>query len=250
MHLIGNLLLALLFMTAVYFIARLRNRLDTVDAAWGLGFVVIAWVTELRYPNGLSALLVVMVSIWGLRLSFHLWQRTRFRSDDKRYQELTKRWEQDVWKRAFYSIFLVQGFLVWLISLPVQLSSNPSNQLVWLTALGLIVWIAGFVIESLADRQLQDYLRTKDRPPVLKSGLWRYSRHPNYFGELTQWWAIGLIALQVSYGWVGLVGPLVLTYLIIFVSGLPPIERSRRDNKDYQQYKQQTSALIPLPPRK
>ena len=243
-----NLLLSLVFMTAAYYGARVRDRFDTVDIAWGLGFAVIAWVVELRQPNGLSLLLALMVTVWGLRLSLHIWQRTGFRKDDWRYEEIAKRWEGDTWVRAYFSLFLLQGFLIWLISLPIQLAGASTGGS-WLTGLGLMLWLAGFVMEVVADRQLQSYLRQDKRPKVLDTGLWHYSRHPNYFGELLQWWAIGLMAVPVSYGWVGLIGPLVLTYLIVFVSGVPPIERRHMKDPDYVKYRQRTSMLIPKPPR-
>jgi steroid 5-alpha reductase family enzyme len=122
--------------------------------------------------------------------------------------------------------------------------------LAWLTWLGAGLWLVGFVVESVADRQLAAFIKDKsNKGKVLDTGLWRYSRHPNYFGELLQWWAIGLIAAQTAYGWIGFAGPLLLTILIVFVSGIPPIENRRRDNPAYQDYKRRTSRLVPLPRR-
>ncbi len=232
-------------------LAYFRRRLDTVDAAWGLGFVLVGLLVELRAPSFRSFVIFVLVSVWGIRLSSHIWRRNQGKlEDDPRYRELAAKWRGNFWQRAYFSIFLMQGALVWVVGLPVVMASNqPLSGLDWLTVIGTLVWLAGFSIETVADRQLRTFLARKNHPKILQAGLWRFSRHPNYFGELTQWWGIGLIALQASFGWIGLLGPLTLSYLIIFVSGLPPIERRHRDDPEYQKYKDRTSALIPLPPR-
>jgi steroid 5-alpha reductase family enzyme len=121
---------------------------------------------------------------------------------------------------------------------------------VWLTSTGVVFWTFGFIFESIADRQLARFVGNKaNKGKVLSTGLWRFSRHPNYFGELVQWWAIGIIALQTAHGWIGLLGPALLTFLIVFVSGIPPIENRRKDNAAYQAYKKRTSPLIPQIPR-
>jgi steroid 5-alpha reductase family enzyme len=239
-----------LYMTLCFLIAYGRKRLDTVDIAWGLGFVLVAWSIVLQRSSGRSLLLAMLVSIWGIRLSNHIYQRSKTRGDDRRYRELSSKWRGNFWLRAYYSIFLLQGFLVLVISLPlIVAASNALPGWTWLGIAGALVWLFGFVIEAIADHQLAVFLLQKDRPKVLQTGLWQYSRHPNYFGELTQWWGIALIALQVSYGWIGPLGPLVLSILIVFISGIPPIERHRAKDPEYRVYKRKTSALIPLPPK-
>lgn len=239
------------YMTAAYVIAYYRQRLDTVDVAWGIGFIVVAWSSYLQHHNDVSLLLAVLVTVWGARLASHIGQRSlKSLEDDARYTELSKKWRGNFWLRAYTSIFLLQGALIWIVSLPVSLASGyQSYSLSWLTVVGVWVWIAGFTIEAIADRQLRDFLSRSNHPKLFQGGLWRYSRHPNYFGELTQWYGIAIIALQVNYGWIGFIGPLVLTYLIMFVSGLPPIERAKAKDAEYQAYKKHTSALVPLPPR-
>ena len=186
-----------------------------------------------------------------MRLANHIWQRARRKGEDPRYVEIAKKWRGKLWPRVYISIFLLQGVLIWIVSLPIVLAAGtPIKGLGWLTVLGLIIWLKGFVIEVVADRQLAQFLKTEDRPKLLTAGLWRYSRHPNYFGEIVQWWGIGVIALQVRGGWLGLVGPLTLTVLIVFVSGIPPIERKKAKDADFQKYKKHTSALIPWPPKR
>jgi len=192
-----------------------------------------------------------LVTIWSGRLTSHLAKRSSQGQEDPRYVEMAKKWKGDLWTRAYWSIFITQGLLIWLIGLPLVLNAGIlHDQWAWLTNLAIIIWFAGFIFESVADNQLSRFRSdAANKGKNMDHGLWRYSRHPNYFGELVQWWAIGLLALQVAWGWIGLVGPLLLTILIVFVSGIPPIEKKRKDNAEYQAYKKRTSVLIPLPPR-
>ncbi|MEK7594292.1 MAG: DUF1295 domain-containing protein [Patescibacteria group bacterium] len=244
-----NALFLFVYMTVVFVLAERRGRLDTVDIAWGPAFLMVAWLTAVIEVTPQSFVIAILVTIWGLRLAFHIGLRAKKKSDDPRYTELTKKWKGDVWRRAYISIFLLQGALVWIISLPIVMASGEQlSGWSWLTWLGGIIWLKGYLIEVAADRQLREFLSDKDHPKVLQTGLWHYSRHPNYFGELTQWWGIGVIALQASYGWVGLIGPIALTILIVYVSGIPPIERRRQEDHQYREYQRKTSPLIPLPP--
>jgi len=243
--------LLLAYMTLAWLIAKGRRRLDTVDIAWGLGFLLVAWSVVLQESNRRTLLVAALVSIWGLRLAYHIGRRSlRSPQDDPRYTELSQKWQGNKWLRAYVSIFLLQGALVLLVGLPISLvARRPLNGWSWLVWVGAAVWLIGFVFEAIADRQLARFIRQADHPKVLSSGLWRYSRHPNYFGELVQWWGIGIIALQASWGWLGLLGPLMLTGLILFVSGIPPIEKRRAKDAEYRRYQRQTSPLLPLPAR-
>jgi steroid 5-alpha reductase family enzyme len=250
--LIVNAGLLLVYMTLWWLVARVAKRIDAVDTAWGLGFVVVAWSAALQQSSGRNWLVAGLVSIWGVRLAVHIGRRSMKRgSEDPRYAELGRKWHGNYWLQAYFRIFLLQGVLIWFISLPVVLATgSPIGRLGWLGTAGAIIWLIGFIVEAFADRQLANFINQPDHPKVLQTGLWRYSRHPNYFGEITQWWGIGIIALQVRAGWLGLLGPLLLTYLIIFISGIPPIEKRRQKDADYRAYQLRTSPLIPLPPRR
>lgn len=247
-----NALVLFIFMSLAFLVARSRRRIDTVDVCWGLGFVLVAWSVMVQAPTGRSLLVAILVTIWGLRLALHIHHRHKGKGDDPRYAEITKKWKVDnIWPKAYVSIYLLQGVLVLAVSLPIVMISNfELDGWYWLVVTGALIWLVGFVIEVVADRQLQRFLRLKNRPKVLQTGLWHYSRHPNYFGELMQWWGIGTMALSVSYGWVGLLGPLLLTYLMIFVSGIPPIEKRRLKDREYQDYKNRTSPIVLWPPKK
>ncbi len=259
---IGQLLLInagllFLYMTIWFLLARKRRRFDTVDAAWGGGYALAAVAIAIQVPSIRTFAIALLVTIWSSRLTRHIANRSRKAGDDPRYLAMAEKWHGNVWLRAYLSLFLTQGFLIWLISLPIVLAAGDLLAgWAWLTWLGAAIWATGFIIESKADSQLAAFLAKKTtrstktaNDSVFSDGLWRYSRHPNYFGELVQWWGIGVIALQVTYGWIGLAGPLLLTILIVFVSGIPPIEKRRKDNAAYQEYKKHTSPLIPLPHR-
>ena len=144
-------------------------------------------------------------------------------------------------------MFLLQGFLVLVISLPTVFATGDSLRwAVPLAVIGTLVWIKGFIIETRADRQLAAFITDKNnRGKVLDSGLWKRTRHPNYLGEITQWYGIGIIACGASWGWVGLLGPLTLNFLIRFVSGVPPIENKKRSEPAYKTYMQRTNAILP-----
>lgn len=248
--LITGLILVLLYMSLWFVVARKRRRLDTVDSAWGGGFAVLAWLVAIQATSSRTLMVAVLVTIWSARLTLHLARRSRRSQDDPRYVSMTKNWKR-VWLRAYFSIFLLQGLLIVAVGLPIIANANYLlPELQWLFTLGYLVWVAGFFIEYRADKELAAFKSdAANKGKILQTGLWRYSRHPNYFGELVQWWGIGLIAAQTSFGWLGLVGPLLLTYLIVFVSGIPPIEKRRDNDKKYQDYKRRTSALVPWPPK-
>jgi steroid 5-alpha reductase family enzyme len=250
--LLVNAIVLLVYMTGWFIAGRLRNRLDTVDNAWGGGYFVMAWAVALQRPTWLTLLIASLVTIWAARLTAHIARRNAQRPEDPRYAEISSKWKGNFWLRAYFSIFLLQGVLIWIIGLPITIAGNTIGQhhIVY-AVVGVIVWLKGYVIESLADRQLRQYLATKpDKANVLDTGLWRYSRHPNYFGEIVQWYGIAVIALSVHLGWIGLIGPTVLAFTIIYVSGIPPIENRRKDNSAYQAYKKRTSVFFPLPPRR
>lgn len=239
----------LIYMSVVFAIAYKRKRLDTVDAAWGGGFVVAAWLVAGLEPQVRTLLIAILIDIWAIRLTSHIMERSKHcGEDDPRYTAIAAKWgKKNYWARAYVSIFLLQGALVLLISLPAVFAAGASLSFAGpLTVLGTLVWIAGFAIEATADSQLQQFLSAKNnKGKVLDKGLWHYSRHPNYLGEITQWYGIGIIACSASYGWIGLLGPLVLNFIIRFVSGVPPIEKRKQQDPAYQKYMQHTNALLP-----
>jgi steroid 5-alpha reductase family enzyme len=250
--LILNLLCLIVYMTIWFLIGKAKQRLDAVDTAWGGGFILTAVIAFIARHDVRTSLIGLAVLLWGLRLAVHIWQRSAFKGADPRYEELSAKWSKKYfWLRAYFSIFLLQGLIILVISLPVAVaSSEPAKPRLWLMVVAGLLWLSGFLIESMADKQLSDFIKSAGhKAKVLQSGLWHYSRHPNYFGELVQWWAIAIMALGPSTGWLGLVGPVILSILIVFISGIPSIEKRRLKDPDYQAYKERTSVLIPLTPK-
>lgn len=251
-YLLVSAVILLVYMSVAFLFAKKRDQLNVVDVAWGGGFILLAWSTYVQMQAPRTLLVAVLVTLWGLRLMGHLGKRVKTGKDDPRYLELKKKWKGNVWLRAYLSVFLLQGLLVLIIGLPIVMTAGDLlGHTAWAVYTGAVIWFIGFTIERLADAELAEFVKNrKSKDAVLDTGSWRYSRHPNYFGELTQWWGIGIIALQTSWGWIGLVGPLTLTILIVFISGIPTIEKKKKQNPAYAAYMKRTSPLIPWPPKK
>jgi len=248
---------AILFMSVMFVIARHFRRYDLVDAAWGWVFIVIAMCSFALQPGVLmqfdiQSLAVLLVAIWGVRLSWHILRRIIATDvEDHRYVELRNKWRGNVAINTYIRIYLVQSILALLILVPVVfINSSPDYDIgVW-AVVGVIIWCAGFIVEAVGDTQLRAFTRSNHKSgSLMKTGLWKYSRHPNYFGELTQWWGIFVIALAVPFGWLTIIGPILITYLICFVSGIPLAEKRLSGRSGWYEYKKRTSTLIPLPRR-
>lgn len=238
----------LVYMTVIFGVAYKRKRLDTVDGAWGGAFVVAATMVAGLQPTLRTIVIAVLIDIWAIRLSSHIIDRIRSHNqDDPRYTELASKWKGNYWSRAYVSIFLTQGIAALIISLPTVFATGDDTT--WSTPLlaaGIVVWVAGFITELVGDRQLRQFLADKkNKGKVLDSGLWHFSRHPNYLGELTQWYGIGIIACGAAWGWVGLIGPVALNILIRYISGVPPIERRKSKDPAYAAYIKKTNPILP-----
>lgn len=250
--LIVNALALIVYMSVWFTIAKKNDRLDIVDAAWGSGFALVAWISVLQHYSLHSFVLAILVTIWSARLTNHIGARLRQRRDP-RYQLIASKWKGNYWVRAFFSIYMLQGGIVWVITLPITLAAGLQVQPGLTTTLafaGTIIWLIGFIFESIGDKQLHDFIANpKNEGEVMDKGLWKFSRHPNYFGEIVIWYGVSVFALSASYGWAGLLGPTVLAATIIFASGIPPIENRKKSDPKYRNYMERTSILVPLPPR-
>lgn len=255
MNYFSSLALTLFVYMSIWFIVSLfKKRNDVADTAWGLGFVLLAWVSFfINNVSDLRGLLVnLLVSIWGLRLAWHIHSRNKGKSEDYRYQAWRREWGKWFYLRSYFQVYLLQGLLLFLIIFPVLLINNSlESKLNWLDAFGLVVWLVGFFFEVVGDAQLASFVGNQNnKGKILQSGLWRYTRHPNYFGEVTQWWGIWLFALSVAQGWLAIIGPLTISILILKVSGVPMLEKKMESNPDFIKYKKRTSVFIPWFPKK
>ncbi|MEI7653604.1 MAG: DUF1295 domain-containing protein [bacterium] len=241
----------LAYMTLWFGYATYLKRDDVADTAWGLGFVCVAWLTlAIGGIHPASLVTTLLVTIWGVRLAIHIHHRNSGKPEDKRYVEMRQNWRYGRFS-SYLNIFLLQGLFLYIVVQPVIFINLYAGD-IWgfLTTLGLIVWVVGFYFESVGDAQLAAHIKDPaNKGKLLTTGLWRYTRHPNYFGEVTQWWGIGIIALAITGGWITLIGPLFITYLICFVSGVPMLEKKYAGRPDWEEYKKKTSVLLPLPPR-
>jgi steroid 5-alpha reductase family enzyme len=250
-----NLLAALGLMVGVWLLSLPTRNASLADIFWGLGFVLIALLSFFLSNGylGRQLLLTLLTSAWGLRLSLYIFWRNRGKGEDRRYQEWRHKRGASFWWVSLFNVFLIQAVLLWLIALTVQLgqiSSTPAH-FTWLDFLGVLVWTTGFTFEAIADWQLASFKADPaNRGKVMNQGLWRYSRHPNYFGESLIWWGLFLITLTTPHGWWALISPLVITFLLLKVSGVTLLEKDIVERRPgYQEYLETTSAFIPWFPK-
>ena len=247
---------ALAVLLAAFAVGVRRGVHRHVDVAWGLAFCAVA-LTGYLLSAGHGAdsrrlLMLALVVLWGLRLSAHIWWRGRGRPEDPRYARMLER--APVERRTGYAlrkVYLLQAAIVWLVSLPVQVAMflpHPPELLGWA---GTALWALGLFFESLGDHQLGRFRADPaNRGRVMDGGLWRYTRHPNYFGDACVWWGLFLCAANAPIGWATVVSPLLMTYLLVNGSGKPMLERQLSSSKPgWADYAARTSGFLPLPPR-
>ncbi len=237
------------YMSVWFGISLVKKRNDVADEAWGLGFVFLAW-TSLAIggnPGGRGLLVGILVSIWGLRLAWHIHGRHQGKPEDYRYAAWRKDWGKWFYLRSYAQVYLFQGLLIFLVAMPILLINNGSEApLGWLDLAGALVWLVGFAFEAVGDAQLARFKKDPaNKGKLIQNGLWGYSRHPNYFGEVTMWWGIWLMALSAQYGLLGIIGPLTITFLILKVSGISLLEKKMANNPDFAEYERRTSMFIP-----
>ncbi|MBL7872573.1 MAG: DUF1295 domain-containing protein [Cyclobacteriaceae bacterium] len=224
------------------------RRNDLADVAWGMGYALICLYCYLAYPSHPVAILCyTLILIWAVRLSAYIYIRNRKKAEDFRYQKWRQEWGKYFYIRSFFQVYLLQAFFVLIIISPVMLaSSESSSSLTGWTLLGCAFWITGFIWQAVGDYQLAMFKRRKRNPDeILNTGLWNYSRHPNYFGELLMWWAIYLIILPLPNSYYFVIGPITITLLIRYVSGVPMLEERFQHNAQYQLYKKKVPPLFP-----
>jgi steroid 5-alpha reductase family enzyme len=242
-----------IYMAVVFVLAQVRENNGIVDIAWGLGFIVVTAALFAREPAlfPAKALVMALVLVWGLRLSIHIGRRNRGKPEDFRYAAMRRKWGKAVGVKSFFFVFMLQGFLMLVVSLPITVVfSSPARPLAALEVIGALVFGAGFVFEIVGDLQLAAHLSDPaNKGRLMTRGLWATTRHPNYFGEATLWWGMGLIALQSPNGWIALIGPLTITLLLVFVSGVPLLEKKYAGRPDWEAYKARTPMFFPRLPK-
>lgn len=242
-------------MAATWILSLILTNASIVDIAWGFGFVVVAWVSRLvgEGDDARQWLLTILTTIWGLRLAGYLLWRNAGHGEDYRYRAMRKRWGPRFPIISLLTVFALQGTLMWIVSLGVQLGqADPTPSIGVIAYIGVAVYLVGLFFEVVGDAQLA---RFKADPAsagrVMDRGLWKYTRHPNYFGDACVWWGLALIAAETGSGAWGLIGAVVMTILLRRVSGVTLLERSLRKRREgYVDYIARTSPFVPRPPKK
>jgi steroid 5-alpha reductase family enzyme len=258
----SSLAVAVVAMGITAVVARRIDRVSVVDVTWGLGLTVISVVSAaLATSSGdswLPWLLAALVAVWGVRLSWHIWQRARGHGEDPRYAALLAPHSPDTDRSAWFAaavrkVFVIQGAALWFVSWPLQAAAVEQVEAVALVWVGAVVWAVGFVFETVGDAQLASYKADPHRGPVMDRGLWAWTRHPNYFGDACVWWGLWL-AGAASTGWLPalltLPAPVAMSYFLAYATGAKPLERTMMQRPHYPEYAARTSMFIPRPPRR
>ena len=263
---IGYSAMALFIYIFIAFIVGTAKKNNAImDIFYGPAYFIVS-ITSLILNIILTATFCIhqviattLVLIWAIRLASYVYIRNRGKPEDYRYKAMRERWKTNVSLKSFFKIYLFQGIIVFLVDIPVwfvNISENPPLvsllDFVGLTLwLGAIIWLVGFLFETIADFSLYKFLeKPENKGKVMDKSVWKYSQHPNYFGEVIQWWGLFIIALAVPYGFITFIGPAYITFQIIKVSGVKLLDKRFRGNEDYAAYKRRTSSFIPWFPKK
>jgi steroid 5-alpha reductase family enzyme len=246
----------LVYMIFCYLVCIWQKNNGLVDVFWGLGFVCIAWLNYSlqKDKHAIQLAFNCLITIWGLRLSLFLAMRNIGKEEDFRYAKWRKEWSKNFYLRTFLQVHLLQGFFMLLVALPIIVINQApffDHRLLFVIYMGMLFILAGIGIEAIADQQKRDFRKHESNPNIfIESGLWKFSRHPNYFGEVLVWIGVFFVAIPFGNWFITIVSPIVITFLILKVSGIPMLEKKYDENEKYQLYKKRTSAFVPKPQKK
>jgi len=241
-------------MLIAWLISLVRRDVSIVDVFWGLAIAAagVTWVALQDDASPRGQLVAWLALLWALRLAAHILWRSRGAGEDRRYREIRARNEPGFALKSLYLVFALQAVLAFLVALPLLGAQWGSSPLGWLDWIGVALFAFGLVFETVADWQLLRFQQDRVRRErgVMDQGVWRWSRHPNYFGEFCLWWGLGLLAVAAGAWW-ALLGPALLSVFLLKVSGVALTEKDIADRRpDYRDYIRRTSAFFPRPPRK
>jgi steroid 5-alpha reductase family enzyme len=243
-------------MLSTWLLSLALDDVSIVDIVWSLGFVLVAW-TCFAIADGSAArkaLVVSLTTIWGVRLALHMFWRRRGEQEDFRYQDMRSRHGKRFRISSLWLVFGLQGLGMWAVSFPVQaaqVSQTPAD-LVLLDLVGVAIWCVGMIFEVGGDLQLRRFLADPgNRGKVMRSGLWRYTRHPNYFGDFCVWVGLFVVALatKTDDAWWSAIGPLTMLLIFVRFFGVPLMEPHLARREGYEDYVRRTSAFFPWPPK-
>ena len=248
--------LMMAILTGLWLVSLVIKDASIIDIFWGFGFVIIAWFYA--FQNDLDSmgirekLLLAMITIWGLRLTIYLAMRNLGKGEDYRYAQWRKDNGEKWWWLSFIRVFTLQGFLLWIISATYLPSFRITAEMGILEYVGVLLWIIGLFFEAVGDYQLTQFKKNpNNKGKVLDTGVWRYTRHPNYFGDAMIWWGFFLFALAHPHGWMFVFCPIVMTFFLLKISGVAMLEvKLKKSKPQYAEYIRTTSSFIPMPPKK
>lgn len=244
-----------IYMSMFFMLAQALKDNGIVDIGWGIGFIVLSTVlvfSDLDIGHR-QFVLYVLILIWGSRLALHIYFRNEGKPEDFRYANWRKEWGKYVVIRSFLQVFMLQGFFMLVIALPIlMVKADAQNTLLnWIDVIGIFVWATGFYFEAVGDYQMLQFKKQpENKGKFISNGLWKYTRHPNYFGECVMWWGIFIISISAGNFYISIISPIILTWLLTRVSGVPMLEEKYKGNKDWETYAAKTSAFIPWFPKK
>lgn len=250
-----SLAILAIYMSSLFVASLLIRNNGVADIGYGAAFMVVIGSTALHVdaPSSLALMLAALAFVWGLRLAIRIFRKNYRKPEDFRYKAWRDAWGKSFIVRSFLQVYMLQGLVVFVVALPITLSlafpaSKPSSLLF---AVGMAIWCIGFFFEAVGDYQLDRFLKNpENKGIIMTTGLWKYSRHPNYFGESTMWIGIAIAASGLStFPLLGFVSPILITFLLLKVSGVPLLEKRFAGNPAWEAYKARTSVFVPLPPR-
>ena len=245
------------YLVVTLIIAFIREDNSIMDIVYGSAFVLIAWCLAFLWLSWSERQMIVLacVTVWGVRLTTRILLRNWGRPEDFRYRAWREEWKKKgmlyFFFRSLGQIYLLQGAVILVVSLPaLVVFATTQGPLMWYNWLGLGLWCVGFCFEFVGDLQLDRFIRNKDNAgKIMMIGLWKYTRHPNYFGEATMWWGLFLVVLGLPLSELVLASPILITFLLTQVSGIPMLEKHFSGRPDWEAYKKRTSAFIPWFPK-
>lgn len=248
-----------IYMNFAFIISLIRRDNGTADIFYGGGFIVVSLITYfLTSYKPLSFILMLLIFVWGVRLAIRIALRNHGKPEDYRYKKYRNEWGRFFILRSYLQIYLLQGIVIYLISFPIIFLGIFGSFLFFLPllVLGIFLWTLGFLFETFADLQLDKFIKKpNNKGQLLTGGLWKYSRHPNYFGESLMWWAIAIFTIGGIYYTFGirslivLISPVLITYTLLKYSGIPMLEKKSQEKQGWKEYKRKTSAFIPWFPK-
>ena len=237
------------YMCALFLLAIERKDNSIADIGYGIGFVIIAWVASFAYVTQFSfvpLMLTSMVTIWGARLSLRIYLKNKGKPEDFRYAKWRSEWKH-FYVRSFLQVFMLQGLIIFVISLPVLFVDEQLSH-IGFVCVGFAVWLIGFFFEAMGDYQLDTFLKSPEsKGHIMTTGLWKFTRHPNYFGESTMWWGIWLVSLASApeLWFITALSPVLITFLLLKVSGIPLLEAKMSQHPEWNAYANKTNAFFP-----